>query len=87
MTGSRVSLVLTDVDGAVVAGRKAPAAPHALRRRLDRGLDAWFSAATDRLIRDADDEVKSQAKAVTAGNDDDGFAKAMERDILGRRAP
>jgi 3-deoxy-D-manno-octulosonate 8-phosphate phosphatase KdsC-like HAD superfamily phosphatase len=70
---------------AVVNGRAARALRPKSRRLslLIADVDGGFSIA----MRNASAEVQSQADAVTASCNDDGFAKTVERYLLGQEPP
>lgn len=80
MTATRIRLMLADMDGTLVTGVKGLTgrAIQAVRRLRDAGIR--FSVTGGRPP--ADPQVKHAARHVTDSNDEDGFAKAMERCVL-----
>lgn len=79
-----ISLVLTAVDGTLVTEEKV------LTKRAQSAVRALQDAGIRFAMGNASDEVKAQAAAITDSYNDEGFAKAMERFVLGsmrERAP
>ena len=85
MDASRdIRLLLSDVDGTLVTNDKVltPAAIAAARALRAAGIDLTRRSGFSIAMGNASDAVKSQAQAVTASNQDDGWAHAVRTYVL-----